>query len=279
MSGADMSRHFGFKRNTISQWMRNHGMSVPQKLQYKFRSKAMSGRTTMTKKQESFVLANYLTMPIKVIGRKIGKSHTGIMGRLRQLGIKIPKKLRMQRKQMNQLKKGNVPSNKGKKQKDYMSKAQIKKTMATRFKKGHLPHNCIGIKDGDIRIRKISVSRGSRPYKYIRISLGKWKELHVYNWEKKHGSVPEGKIVVFKNGDSMNCSISNLKLITRQQHAANTRNTDGYIAMTMSHETGGRGRFNHELYAKILNNKPLLNIKRKQLQLKRAINESSLQVS
>ncbi|TEB41479.1 HNH endonuclease [Flavobacterium circumlabens] len=98
-----------------------------------------------------------------------------------------------------------------------MSPEQIERTKATRFKKGSSPHNTCE-KDGVIRIRTDHKDRNGRQYKWIRISLGKWKQLHVYNWELKNGNVPEGSLVTFKDGDSLNTEIENLELITMEQN-------------------------------------------------------------
>jgi hypothetical protein len=60
-------------------------------------------------------------------------------------------------------------------------------------------------------------SKTKRVYKFIRISLGKWQMLHVYNWEQVHGKLPKGKILAFK-GSTDDCSIDNLILITRAEN-------------------------------------------------------------
>lgn len=82
----------------------------------------------------------------------------------------------------------------------------------TQFKKGNKPHNTKA--DGQISIRNDE----GRKYKYIRLSLGVWKPLHVYNWEKANGSVPDNMIVVFKNKDTMSCDLSNLEIIDRKEN-------------------------------------------------------------
>jgi len=113
--------------------------------------------------------------------------------------------------------KGHKPFNKGKKQKDYISEQGRLNILKTTFKPGHLPHNTKS--DKEITLRNDE----GRQYKYIRIALGKWIPLHVYQWEKVNGPVPSGMLVVFKNKDAMNCDISNLELITREENMA--RNT------------------------------------------------------
>lgn len=101
-----------------------------------------------------------------------------------------------------------------------MSPEAIEKTKATRFQKGSIPHNSLGINNGDIHIR--ADKRGVKQ-KYIRIKLGIWVPLRVYNWEKKFGKVPKGYVVRFIDNDTMNCELENLELITRNEHM--TKNT------------------------------------------------------
>jgi len=117
------------------------------------------------------------------------------------------------RRLATQFKKGHIPPNKGKKWKQYMSAEARENALKTTFQKGHLPHNTKT--DFEITIRK---DKSGRYYKFIRIAKGKWVMLHVYNWEKVHGKVPKGKLVVFKTKSTEDCSIENLELITREEN-------------------------------------------------------------
>lgn len=119
--------------------------------------------------------------------------------------------------------KGHETFNKGKKM-----PADVRAKVAhTMFQKGHLPHNAKTTSDGCIRIRYDN--RGI-PVKYIRISLGKWEYLSRYVWRQHHGEIPKGHIVTHKDGDSMNCDISNLELISRADNARRNYRRDKYIA-------------------------------------------------
>lgn len=108
---------------------------------------------------------------------------------------------------------GASPVNKGKKWKDFMSKEGMRNSRKTTFKKGNVPHNTK--KDNEISIRK---DKGGRIYKFIRIKSGKWIPLHVHNWQKQYGSIPKGKIVVFKNKNTDDCSVDKLELITKEEN-------------------------------------------------------------
>jgi len=110
-------------------------------------------------------------------------------------------------------KKNHIPFNAGKKWDDFMSEKSKVNSLKTTFKKGNKPPNTLH--DGIITYR--ADSRTKRVYKHIRISLGKWQMLHVYNWEQINGKLPKGKILAFI-GSTDDCSVSNLILITRAEN-------------------------------------------------------------
>jgi hypothetical protein len=234
-----------------------------------FRIRGMTGRTTCTPWEDVLIKRYYLKMPIKRLAEKIGRSFTLVNNRLRQLGLVIPPELIEERKQIGRLKKGNTPPNKGKKWEEFMSKEGRRNSRKTCFKKGNLPHNTKT--DGEIVIRHNHKKRGGKPYKWIRLSKAKWEMLHVHIWKNKYGPVPEGHIIVFKDGNTMNVKLRNLACITRQKHAENTRNSDGYIATRIAVKSGGKGLIDKELQEIVLTQKDLIEAKRLQLKLSRKI--------
>jgi hypothetical protein len=272
MSSGDIAIALGLSDEVVQRFLNKNGLKVPKKVWIKFRTKKLFGKSILTAEEDEFIRDNYLALPVKFMADIMGHWDIVIQRRIKRLGLKIPKWLIEQRKKESQIQPGHVPPNKGKRQVDYMSKEAIEATRATRYKKGDLPLNTLY--DGAIVVRHNHKERGNKPYKWIRISQAKWKMLHVYNWEKKYGPVPAGHIIVFKNGDTMKCGVRNLQCITRQQHMANTRDKDEYIATTMAQKKGKRGkRYDKELYEKLLKNPELLDLKRQSLKLKRAIDE------
>ena len=147
------------------------------------------------------------------------------------------------------------------------------------FKKGHLPQTTAPEGDGAIRIRidKCLRTGRRRHYKWIRISKAKWRTLHVVMWERENGPVPPGHIVVFKNGDSMNCTVENLRLISHEQHAKETQDKDQFIAQMLSKRRPGlkRGKYDPELYRLMLQRPDLIEAKRQQLKLTRLMREKA----
>ena len=110
--------------------------------------------------------------------------------------------------------KGHIPFNKG--QKGLWFEGSEK----TWFRKGHIPHNAkpIGFekitKDGFVEVKvREHPENGKRCF----------ERKHHIIWEAAHGPVPKGCVITFLDGDTLNCDISNLALITRAEHLQMTR--------------------------------------------------------
>lgn len=112
------------------------------------------------------------------------------------------------RKANGQWKKGHVPWNKG--LKSYCP------TGGVRFKKGNIPWHT-----KEIYSEKLDKDG------YVLIKLddrNKWKRKHIWIWEKEHGEVPEGHIILFRDNNKYNFDINNLKCISRSVNAVINRN-------------------------------------------------------
>jgi hypothetical protein len=98
--------------------------------------------------------------------------------------------------------KGNVPWNKG-------LKGCIPPNV-TSFKKGQRPHNALEV--GDILITEDG-------YQRIKIAEpNQWKYIHRMVWEETHGPIPKDSIVIFKDGNKLNCNLENLELLTKREN-------------------------------------------------------------
>jgi len=83
------------------------------------------------------------------------------------------------------------------------------------FKPGHKPWNYMPV--GSERIVRgyvqVKVSnRKDKPWK-------RWKFKHVILWEKANGKVPKGHMVTFADGNKLNLSLNNLRLISMKENA------------------------------------------------------------
>ena len=114
----------------------------------------------------------------------------------------------------NQFKPGHTPHNKGKQ----ISAEIYEKVAPTMFKKGNKPHNTKP--NGTINIR---ADKSGRLYQYIKIKDCQWELLQRYVWTQANGEIPPGSVVIFLDGNYLNCDISNLQVISRRENMA--RNT------------------------------------------------------
>ena len=114
----------------------------------------------------------------------------------------------------NQFKPGHTPHNKGKQ----ISAEIYEKVAPTMFKRGNKPHNTKP--NGTINIR---ADKSGRLYQYIKIKDCQWELLQRHVWTQANGEIPPGSVVIFLDGNYLNCDISNLQVISRRENMA--RNT------------------------------------------------------
>ena len=117
--------------------------------------------------------------------------------------------------------KGHVPGNKGKKLEEFITDperlAEIRAKMEpTMFKKGERSRNYLPVgtvtttTDGYV-IRKIS-DEGTQ--------WERWEYVHRRTWEDANGPVPDGMMIIFRDGNRQNCDLSNLMLISKSDNAS-----------------------------------------------------------
>lgn len=208
----DIAKHLGYGRAMVGNYMRRNNLKMSKAQMIALRSKKMTGRTTFTADQDAFIKDNYLTMPVKTIGRHIGKSYTGIMYRLKNMGLEIPRHIVEARAEQSRFKMGHLSHNKGKRLEDFMSPEGIEKFKSTSFKPGHTPSN--SKYDGHQRITKDG-------YIEVRVCKGNYQLKQRLVWQQNNGPIPKGHVVTFKDGNKQNTALSNLKLITMKQNMLN----------------------------------------------------------
>ena len=124
-------------------------------------------------------------------------SNNGLEQKCRKIGLVCPNN--------GCFKKGNIPANKGKK--------GLMKANKTSFSFGNRPTNAKKV--GSIVTRKDK--NGSL---YMRIKIEEpniWQMLHVYIYEHKHGKIPKGYCVIFKDKNTLNTRLDNLMLVSRDE--------------------------------------------------------------
>lgn len=264
-----------------------------------------------TAEEREFIRNNYLAMSNAKMAQAIGRTAPSVSFQMVKMDLRRPGRKKWTQDELNWLKKNaskfldrelaarfnttvnsvkacimnhkikpgrNRNFQKGHRPWNFRTKGLMNHTKASQkmqFKKGHLPANTLH--DGAITVRlDHPKDRNGRPYKWIRIAPGKWVHYHRYKWEKKNGPVPPGYMVVFKDGDTMNTRLSNLKLMSMAENARRNYNpvkaqkcvkelSDNYIAGRLA---GGDQKLRKAI---ILNMPELVELKRTQLKLNRQI--------
>ena len=154
-------------------------------------------RHIYSKSEDDFLKENVKGITLKELTNRFNKefnlnlSESAIANRKNKLGLSSGIT-------GGQFKKGNIPFNKGKKQKDYMSEESINKTKGTRFKRGNIPHNH----------KKVGSERITKGYIEIKTQEpNKWQLKHRYIYEKKYGKIPDGYNLIFLDGNRQNIEL------------------------------------------------------------------------
>lgn len=270
-STREIANKFGFSREVVQRFYKQNGIIIPKEVLRYFRTKNAIGKTTCTPAEDEFIRDNYLDMAPQKIANVIGGSETRVKKRIQQLGLVIPREIIEQRIIDSRRKKGDVPFNKGLKQTDYMNAEAIERTTITRFKKGIIPKNSYN-EVGKITKR---YDKGGKIYLHICVELGKWEMLHVYNWKQAGRDIPKGYSLWCKNGNTEDCLIENWECISRAENMRRNSMSDGAIASKLARVcTGKQGNFiDRQAKAQYLQHPSLLELKRQQLLLNRAIKE------
>lgn len=103
-----------------------------------------------------------------------------------------------------QFKKGNIPH----------PNAKPKGPNKTSFRKGNKSHTWAPI--GTERITKDGYIE--RKTTDTGVTRNDYTGVHRLNWEVANGPIPNGNIIIFKDGDRLNCEPENLMMITRAEN-------------------------------------------------------------
>ena len=169
-----------------------------------------------TQRQISYLKKHYADTPLDVLIEKTKHCQESIYNKAAALGLKKSHEFKSEfgrrvaaspKSQACRFGKGHEPFNKGKRDYEFRSKEAIERCAATQFKKGSRPHNTRPV--GYECYRRV----GKTGYVYIKVSDdAKMVMKHRWVWEQAHGEIPEGCNIVFRDGDTRNCSLDNLEL-------------------------------------------------------------------
>jgi len=167
-----------------------------------------------TEAERGYIRDNYPHTPTREMAKKLGVSVNSIWNQANKMGLKKTKDC-LARMSKEHMKDPNHPGRKHFFRPGHQPWNQNKKgwcapgSERTWFNKGHEPHNTKY--DGHTRISKDG-------YIEIRVKKGKYRLMHRLIWEREYGPIPSGYIVIFKDGNPMNVTLSNLKMISMAEN-------------------------------------------------------------
>lgn len=209
MSRRDLAKELGVSRSAVDSYMKRTGLKVPREVWKKWMCDKQ--RKPFSPMEDEYIHRHIPNRSIKKIAKELKRDQTYVSKRAHELGYS---ELIQEKAMKSRFQKGHETFNKGKNMKDYLDPDTIEKIKKSQFQKGHEPHNTTY--DGHVSLRHDS--KTGIPYFHIRVRKGHFEHLHRYIWEKENGPVPEGKIVVFKNGDTLDVRIDNLQVISREEN-------------------------------------------------------------
>lgn len=183
----------------------------------------MNGRP-WTKEEQDILIALYPDHFACDIAERIGRGIRAVYARARKLGLYTSKehmsivgreKSNHPRSVATRFKAGHIPANKGVKMPPEVY-AKVKPTM---FRKGHMPinHRPVGTE----------CVRGDG-YTWVKVAEpNRWRQKQRIIWEKHYGPIPKGYNVQFRNKDRKDFRLENLYIISR---AEQMRNENSLIA-------------------------------------------------
>ena len=171
-----------------------------------------------TKEQHEFLVKYYQLYEVNVLTKMFNETFNenrttnGINKYLNDHNIHSPRD--------GKFKKGSEPFNKGIPQSEWMSEEGMNNCKVTQFNRDKTINNAnfnarnIGDEhidsDGYIRV-KVGYDTGNKGLRF-------WKFKHHLVYEQHYGPIPKGYMIIFLDGNPLNCDISNLKCITRRVH-------------------------------------------------------------
>lgn len=194
-------------------------------------------RKVWTSSEVAYLTQHFPNKPTSEVASELGRSACSINGKAEALGLAKSEEYRRRYLRECGLRAGEFAK-------------------ATRFPKGHIPHNAGTRRPGwhAGRVRETQFRKGERRGKsaqnwrpvgtilkdsdgYLRIKVREtvpgeatgfgnskvWMLYHRYLWQREHGPVPPKHIVVFRDGNRENCTIDNLQLITMAENAYRNR--------------------------------------------------------
>lgn len=159
----------------------------------------------LTIEEKAYVLANYKGCGPTEMSKRLGKTINEVLS--------FYKNNHLHSGLTGHFPKGNVSWTKGKTQEEICAgrPESLARCKATRFKKGHTPHNQMPVGAEMIKSNGFWYRKVGEP--------NKWKQLHRIRYEEVHGvKLKDNELVIFLDGNRDNMSPDNLVKITQREN-------------------------------------------------------------
>lgn len=161
-----------------------------------------------------YLKQHYATRTCADIAQWVHHSERAVQSKAFALGIRKDKAFIADCAKRSQFTKGHRPFNKGRQWTDFMSEGGRLNSAKTQFKPGEVNPNSPTLRP--VGYEYVRTDKG-RKYIYIKPEGRRMMPKHRWLWEQAHGAIPKGYNVQFKDGDTLNCVLDNLYLISRTE--------------------------------------------------------------
>ena len=167
-----------------------------------------------TEYEVSFLIKHYATRTCADIAQWVHHPESSVQAKAFRLGLRKDKAFMLECSKRSQFKKGNKPFNKGRDRDEWMSEQGREKVTMTQFKPGEVNPASPTLRP--VGYESVRTEKGKK-YIWIKPEGRRMMPKHRWLWEQAHGAIPKGYNVQFKDGNTLNCVLDNLYLISRSE--------------------------------------------------------------
>ena len=167
-----------------------------------------------TQWEVEYLKQHYATRTCADIAQWVHHSEKSVQAKAFTMGLRKDKAFIADCAKRSRFTKGHRPFNKGMQWEDFMSEEGRRNSAKTQFKTGEVNTHSPTFRQ--VGYECVRTEKG-RKYIWIKPDGRRMMPKHRWLWEQAHGAIPNGYNVQFKDGDTLNCVLDNLYLISRKK--------------------------------------------------------------
>lgn len=171
-------------------------------------------RRRWTQWEIDYMKKHYTTRTSADIATWVHHPVASVIHKAFELGLRKDEAFMSERRSVGQFRKGCRSHNKGVPRKEWMSEKSEQKCAMTQFKAG-----CANPYSPSFRPVGYECQRNVKGniYIWIKPEGRRMMPKHRWLWEQAYGEIPKGHCVQFKDGNTLNCVLENLYIISRKK--------------------------------------------------------------